>query len=262
MGNLIDIQHVLRKQHVEALVQEIRDLYSLAGDVWRDFVGLVEKDLTEAIRQLPDFIERARDVNGPDRAFVEAVAGGPNHDWIVPLFNVIGVHYPMLDRDLRGLFLRHCLNYLDHLNYIYSQNHVQGLRGPLLVADIIVNRGLYYPGFELEVEFLKNHPTVRQIIKDKSTDMRTFWMCLAVVWNGEWTTLPVRRWYYRKNSDLVEQTLDYIAATASVYARRRARKEHRRLELVLSRRLNSFDPDLHDRIRAKVKEANWILFKE
>src|SRR3989338_7993034 len=117
MGDLLDFEKAYHERAVSKLMNQLGTMYQQANGVANDYYQLMLENPEEAIQRLPEFIERARDIN-PVRAY-EAMAGGPNQDWIGPLFNIVGTIYPELDRTAREQGLRQCMNFLDGLNYLY-----------------------------------------------------------------------------------------------------------------------------------------------
>jgi hypothetical protein len=85
------------------------------------------------------------------------------------------------------------------------------------------------------------------------------WFCLAVLWKGAHVSEPVREWYYHKFPKLLEDTLNVPAALAY-----RASTSRNALELgseeALESYLNaSFDPSLHERIRARIAKGSLVI---
>jgi hypothetical protein len=256
MGEIIHAEKSFRERQIDKLIRGLADLYDDATDNWTTFAVLAGKNLPEAIKRLPEFIKRARDTN-PNRAFVEAVAGGPNQDWIVPLMNVLGECYESLERNEREQIVRHCLNYFGGLNYLYSQNHVEMLTSPLLITDILMSRWLYWPGLSKQRAFLGN-PTVDDMVSKDQETMGSFWVCLAIIWNDDSITLPVRQWYYKNYPDIVEKTLSFAAAHTYFCAKGKVQNGED-IGLHINSFLNTvYDPVLHKRIREKIKESSWI----
>ncbi len=67
------------------------------------------------------------------------------------LYNAVGSIYPLLDRRQRDNIIRAHLNQFDRLNYLaVNSNHTPNIREPMLLADIIIARPLYWPGLNDE----------------------------------------------------------------------------------------------------------------
>ena len=104
------------------------------------------------------------------RAFIESLAGGPNE--VVPsaVYNAVGAVYPYLERPQRDKALRQILNILDGINYRYVQSsHTPFIREPLLLADITICRGIYWPGLEEGVNLMKRYSCFAEL-KEKTID--------------------------------------------------------------------------------------------
>ena len=251
-----------RRELVDRLLGEFEQLNQAAVINGQTFAELAESDLLEAISRLPEFIEKTRNIN-PGRSFVEAVAGGPNQDWIVPLFNVVGEFYPELERDVRKSFLRQCLRYLDQRNYFEAQNHVEMLEDPMLIADVIINRSLYWPGFRQFADLLRTCRTKDELVQVPDYKLGSFWTCLAVMWNGDWITLPLRQWYYQNYADLLDRSLCFAAAKTHTRVERMATESELQFFDCVTTYLNErFDSTLHDRIQDRMKQKKWILLEE
>ncbi len=156
MSNVLERADLFRRKSFQRVASQISTAYNLTGDNAEDFRALAENNLGEAIRQLPTFIERARNVN-QNRALGEGLGGGPNPDWIMPLINAVGDFYTEMELEDRKELLVRCLHYFDRLNVSYVQQHMKVMRSALLIGDIYINRWVYFPGFMEEIELLKIH---------------------------------------------------------------------------------------------------------
>ncbi|MDD5251982.1 MAG: hypothetical protein PHT12_05100 [Patescibacteria group bacterium] len=239
---------------VGAVLSQMRGMYGQAGDVIAEFAALAETDLPAAIGQLPDFIARIRRLN----QCPEAMCGGPNPDWVMPIVNAIGDSYAGLDAATREAFLRHCLRLFDGLNCIYVRLHVVRMLDALLVADITMNRPNYWPGLERECELLKRCPTSELLAQESTECLTTFWMALAVIW-GDAATLPVRRWYYQHYGESVTRALDYAASVVVLSGERRSSGGEGDFETCVQGSLDrNFDPAWHVQIWERVRANPWI----
>lgn len=229
-----------------------------ANEVANSYLQLMLENPILAIRQLPKFIEQARDINeGGARGFVEAVAGGPNYDWTAPMLDIIGIVYPELDKESRKEGLLGCLGFLDRLNYFNSQNNVELINEPWLVADIIINRGLYWCGYAQYCDLLercKKWPDFQKEIKSARSE---FWLSLAVV-QPECSSLEVRANYYKQFSGLIDRTQDAIAAMTFNHAQDANKRDGTSIEGYIEKSLSKYDVLLHEAIRRKMKEEKWI----
>ena len=82
---------------------------------------------------------------------------------------------------------------------------------------------------------------------------------MAIMWNGDHVTLPLRRWYYEVHADLLDATLDFVAAREYTGAEKDESFEMGELLSCFETRLKRWDSVLHERIRAKVQEKKWIM---
>ncbi len=130
--------------HVEPLARMLMDDPDKAIDM---IAGVYNKALDDAY-------------TGEDgvnnRAFIEAIAGGPMETIPANVYNAVGVVYPHLDRARKDKALRRVLDIMDGINYGYVQeSHTPFIREPLLLADIYVVRRLYWPGLDEGKALLK-----------------------------------------------------------------------------------------------------------
>jgi len=195
----------------------------------------------EAIEYLPKYIESARDVV-QDRAFVESIAGGPNPSYTVPMINVLGVVYDELPKEVRKKGLIKCMNYLDSLNYIYSQFHMEEVHDPWLFSDIIHNRNLYWCGYKEYIDILSKDPSWEEFSKLKPKSR--FLLTLAVL-RPKYCSLEIRANYIKENPGLVDKTLDGIVAI------------HAKSEDV-ENSFAKYDVFFKDRLKEKYEEQKWI----
>lgn len=256
MGDLIDLGGVRSRRSWDSAISDLGEKYATAGTLTAEFAALAAEDPRGAIDRLSGFIERARDINS-NPAFTEAIAGGPNQDWIAPLLNVIGDLYPAFDRATRERALRTCLSYLDGLNYFYSQNHLELMDGPWLVGDILINRGLYWCGYARQCELLTAHTTWDACAPLVEAARSKFWFAMAVI-NREYASPGVRHGFYGAYPRLVDHTLDAIAGLTQTHAEHRAARGDVLIEESVSHSLNRYDPNVHDEIRQKIIAHEWI----
>jgi len=238
------------------MLEQLEVMSKKAGNNFSALRELATENLPEAIRRLPEFIATARDVG--NRAY-ESMAGGPNQDWIVPLFDIIGESYADLDVESRTAFLRHLMNYFNSLRYDYSQNHVELINSGALVADIVATNGLYWPGLDRPRHKLagKDPDALKRMPHE---ELDSFWIALALIYNGESSTLPIRQWYYKAFPDAVTSAISYLAAAFGITAEERTKEKGTRFEDELNASLNRrLDPALHDRVRARVAERAWLI---
>lgn len=220
---------------------------------------LMCRDPRQGIRRLPEFMERIRDVNS-DRAFVEAVAGGPNPHWTGSLLDVLSMIYPEVDRDLQVEALTTCLYFLDRQNYFTSQENVELIKDPWLVRDIIINFSLYWPGFQKYVDLLEANRDIASFKKALGKVQNGVWMAWAVI-HSDFASLPVRKWYYENFPELIDHTLDAIAGITFDHAEHDWENKKIPIEEGIEKRIKKYDPFLHRAIHQKVSERKWIKIK-
>jgi len=253
---VVDFQGRLNKKRIDQFMAKLDGIYGLAADIAAEFSELLAQNPLEAIEKLPEFIDRTRDIN-ENRAYVEAVAGGPNQDWSGPLLGLVGTVYPDLTKEEWVVALRKVLDFLDRQNYINAQDHVREIQEPLLIGDIILNRPLYWPGFEPESNFLRRHNQVASFRKAVEKREEDFWLAFATI-RVKYASLPVRQWFYRRFPSLVARTIE--AAGAIICKNMRyAEEKGEDPEEELQRQLAKYDPDTHPAILEAVAKQGWVL---
>ena len=257
MGEVIDFTEQKFKRQAKKFVEQISSLYDMASELSEEYSQLLSQDPKKSIEMLPIFIKRLREVN-PEPG-MEALSGGPNQDWIAPLFNVLGGIYPFIERDARKEGLIQCLNYLDGLRYDYSQNHVELIHEPWLVGDILVNRNLYWCGFKRPTEILAKSRTWKDFLKNKGES--DFFLTLAITC-PEYSSLEVRKNFYKEFPEMLDRTEDGIAALTYENSENESKKTGEDIQLLIDRRMIKYDPLLHNDIRRKIEERKWIKLEK
>jgi hypothetical protein len=255
MGEVVSLEERQRRKSVDALVNSIGGMYDSAGEFAEEFLDLAMNDPMQAVEQLPRFIAKARSINPPG---IEAMAGGPNHDWVAPMFNVLGAVYPFLPPDAREKGLRKCIDYLDGLNYFYSQNHVELIDEPLLVADIKINRYLYWPGYKHATALLEKYRGWDEF-KEHMGEVRSEFFRTYPILKPKYASLNVRTGFAKEFPDLLERLLGAAAALTWDKAESIAKQDGKPYDSLLTEYMNDFDPLLHGMIHAKIGERNWIV---
>lgn len=259
MGDLLDFEKASRERMIGKLVSQCGMMYQQAGVVVDEYLTLMSQNPKEAIRRMPKFIDRVRDVN-PVRAY-EAMAGGPNQDWTGPLLDTLGIVYPQLEKDTREEGLRQCLNFLDGLNYVNSQDNVALINEPWLASDIVITRPLYWCGYKQYCDLAEQNKSWKDFSEKMNSARSAFWLAMAVT-HPEYASLEVRDKFYKQFPTLMDRTKDAIAAMVAVYGGRKAKREGFELAGCIDERLAKHDPMLHDKIRVKIEEKKWVLLKE
>ena len=122
-AKILSYENKLQERIIDGLIGQIESKNQEALDIANSYYKLMMDDPISAINELTSYIEQARNVN-ESRAFLEAIAGGPNHDWTGPMLDIIGIVYPSLEREARTNGLKKSLNFLNGLNYFNSQYNV------------------------------------------------------------------------------------------------------------------------------------------
>lgn len=208
---------------------------------------------------MPSFLDQVRGINGS--RWCESIAGGPNTDFTVPILGIIGAMYPYLENDQQREGLVRCLDYLDGINCLYSQNHVQRIDEPWLVRDIIISRPAYWCGYEQYTALLKEHPAWADFSKRIDTADSEFWLAIAVT-RHKYSSLEVRTRFYKNFPELTDRTLDAIAGITFEESRRCHEGCKKTLEEDIADSMAMYDPLLHRDIYQKMGEKNWILLAE
>lgn len=259
MGDILDFEKAYRERMIDRLMNQFGTMYQQAGVVADDYFKLMLENPEEAIRKMPEFIDRARDIN-PVRAY-EAMAGGPNHDWTGPMLDILGTVYPELERNTREKGLRQCMNFLDGLNYFNSQDNVALINEPWLASDIVITRPLYWCGYEQYCDLAKQNKSWKDFSEKMKSARSSFWLAMAIT-RPEYASLEVRKNFHEQFPTLMDRTKDAIAAMVAVYGARRAEREGLELADCINEELVKRDPILHKDIRAKIEEKKWVLLKE
>ena len=259
MADIINIQDFTGRKSAERVFGEITGLYAKAKLVIEEFNSFMENDPVSGIKMLPEFVEKIRNVN-PEPGY-ESLAGGPNTDWTGPILNILGAYYPTLDRTVRKQGLILAMDFLDRLSYDQSQDHVELVHEPWLAGDIILTRPLYYPGYSECIDLLKECSKWPEFVKNSHKIRSAFFMALAIT-RPEYSSLEIRTKFYKTHPELVDRTLDFIAALSFYKSRKFMEEEKIPEEAAVTKSLLHYDPLLHDNIQKKVKDHNWIRLSE
>ena len=242
------------------------------------FQELAQRDPEAAIKELPRFIDKALKVG--NSFFSGMMCGGPAPEATAPFLDVIGAIYPSLSPILRGAALERVLNFLDGLNYFNSQNNVALIHEPWLVRDILVNRRLYWPGFNQYTDELKEVEgwadfDVRffvdqeegKILSVPSTAMLSYSLGRVDVGYD----LPiVRNTFAEAFPDVVDRTKDFAAALicdgAHYNFKIQPSDEERTLfhrppstyEQEVRASLEEYAPEWRDDLECKIDDRKWI----
>lgn len=239
---------------------EMRTMDQQAADITANYDEQVRIDPEGAIKRLKSALEVVRNVVR-DRAFVEAIASGPNPEYTGSILQLAGRVYPTLDKEARKIVLSCCLTFLDSLRYGVSQENVEYINEPWLVGDILVNRGLYNPGYEHEARILNENKTWNDLRPHLESARSAFWICLAITRIG-FASPEIQFRFYTLFPSLTDRTKDVIAALITKYAKQDHEKTGVDFEQALNDHISSFDPQIHQDIRKKILEEKWIDLEE
>ncbi|MBS3167011.1 hypothetical protein J4403_02280 [Candidatus Woesearchaeota archaeon] len=248
------------QKFISEMVSILGEQYSKANSIAQEFQTLLFENPLRAVKNLRSYIERIRDISS-NRAFGESMAGGPNQDTIVPVFNVLGFVYPALDREVRKEGLRQCLNYLDGLRYDYSQNHVELIDEPWLVGDIVSNRSLYWCGYQQQTDLLKKNPIWKDFIKVMTNTQSEFWLAIAVA-HPEYSSLEIRTNFYKLFPQLTDRTTDAMAAIVYNWSLNRSKAYGIPLEQEIQEQIKKIDRSLYSKLIKKIEEKKWIRLED
>ena len=233
---------------------EVESMYRQAREVADEYYQLMLENPEEAIQKLPEFIDKAR---GSTKGY-DSMAGGPNHDWTSHMLDILGIVYPGLERDMRENGLKRCMNFLDGLNYVNSQDNVSLINEPWLASDIVITRPLYWCGYTQYCELAEQNKSWKDFSEKLKYVRSAFWLAMAIT-HPEYASLEVRKNFQEQFPRLMDRTKDALAAMAAVYGGRKAEREGLEVDACIEERLAKHDPLLHDDIRKKIEEKKWIL---
>ncbi len=134
---------------------------------------LLREDPRKAIEMVPSILDRGLNTaytqeDGTNvRSFVQATCGGPCETVPQAVYNAVGDAYPMLSRELKDRAVCTISRILDRQNYLTSQLQIEGLREPLLIADLVLaSNHLYWPGLNEGCSLLKKYDDFFEIWKE------------------------------------------------------------------------------------------------
>ncbi|MFA6461326.1 MAG: hypothetical protein WCV90_03595 [Candidatus Woesearchaeota archaeon] len=257
---LIDLVPRIRERAFERVLGELSSTYSQAGDVLLEYQQLMHRSPLEAIQQLDSYLERMRECQPEPGA--ESYAG-PNPEFNVPLLNLTGTIYPVLEREERTIALQQTLNFLSGINTRYVHQHMELIQEPWLFMDILINRWSFFPGCEGYKELTRTCNTWHALRRHLPVE-NSFLLAFSVLhtrWDdGPGTNLPARTQFYRTFPELTDRSLDAIAALSYEAARWAEREQGTNLQTSIDHSLDYYDPEMHQKIRDKIKEHKWIMF--
>jgi hypothetical protein len=83
------------------------------------------------------------------------------------VYNSIGAIYPLLNVENRKKVVKNTLNEFDGIRYdVVNRDYTPQIREPLLLADIIIQREIYWPGLHDEEKIWKENKSFSKIEKE------------------------------------------------------------------------------------------------
>ncbi len=110
--------------------------------------GLVERVSAEILASGTEHLEELAELVA-NKKYPRVLGLGDDFVPETKLYSVLGALYPQLPREKKDRVIGACLSQMDKVNLVYVQNnHTAYIREPLLLADICITRGVYWPGLE------------------------------------------------------------------------------------------------------------------
>jgi hypothetical protein len=259
MGETNNPEDEIRKRFINKFASQISGMNNKAENIVNSYYNLLLKDQKMAIQKLPEYIERARDIN-PERDFVETVAG-PNHDWTGPIMDMLGAFYPSMDKDTRKIGLLKCLGFLDYIRSDYCQYNVEMITEPWLVADIVINRPLYWCGYMSCGKLLQENTLWSDFSKHLDSVQNMFLMSMAVT-EPKYASAEIRYYFYDQYPEMIDRTLDAIAAIVYDSAQRHNKYRGTNVQEYINEHIAIRDKIYHKQILRKMDEKKWIKLDE
>lgn len=238
--------------------EDISKLYGQAGRIIGQYAALMEENPKDALARTSEYLDKVRAVNS-NQAYTEAIAGGPNQDWIAPILDIAGSRYAEAPKSTRKVIIQHHLGYLDKLNYTYSQDHVAMLHNPLVVRDILFNNVLYWPGYAYQKAFLQRPGVTwddfNLFILTESPSPVFAGLALS---KAEYGSREIKDRFYKEAPDLLDGVLDLVAGITfrdSTAVAENGSDVVEEAEQLISK----YDHVLHHRIRQKLAKADWLI---
>ncbi len=142
--------------------------------------ALLEKNPDEGIKQIRKAYDSGLDYaytsNGKNnRAFVEAIAGGPHEAVPAAVYNVVGKVYPRLTKEQKYAALEKIIGIMDGFNSEDVQtSHTSNIHEPLLLSDIVIARWIYWPGLYEGKQLIKKYGEYSRFEKEMMDESGLF----------------------------------------------------------------------------------------
>lgn len=251
MAQVIDFGTRVREREFSKVAEDLSRKYGRAEEILSEYLLIAVSDPNKAMNELSRFLKKVRDLNSPN------VTGGPNPEWTGPLLDVVGMLYPMLNKNTRKESLVTCLDFLDSQNFYNSQEQVSYINEPWLVSDIIINRSIYWCGYGEYADLISKHSEWEDLLNNIREIRSEFFFALALM-QPEYSSLNIRANYYKKFPELKDRTEDAIATFIADIAQLGFREDNIPIEETIGIELLRYDSALHDNIRSKIKEEKWV----
>lgn len=250
---------------IERLIKEIESkFFGYEVAVFENiepFAQLLKDNPKTAIARIREVYEATIDrAYGKDRVIVDTFAGGPIESLNYPLYNAVGAVYPYLDREARDDALRGVLSILDFINCVYVQEgHTNGIREPLLLADIVLCRGVYWPGYEWETSEVKKYAEFATLQAERMGDRglfnpragrSDFLMACAILFDKD---CPFREEYARAANPIFLERVVRAVVAIDLGAAPPNRLDEEKIKVQAS-----FPPSLRDRVEKYYQEGGWV----
>lgn len=85
-----------------------------------------------------------------------------------------------------------------------------------------------------------------------------FWFTFTVI-HPKYSSLDIRKNYYKEYPELIDLTLDATAAIIDCVGRYEKWKNNKEYSDTLNSEMHNFDPLFHKIIRSKILEKKWII---
>lgn len=251
-------------EFISAIIERVDATYEDAHAFAEAYRRKMADDPEEALAMLEDYIQEARRP-GPDRehqGFVEAVAGGPNPDYVAPIINVLEVTYSGLEEEQRSAAFKTVLKYLDGLNFINAQSHVELMRNPHLIADITANRPQYWPGYRRHADFLESNPDWQEVEEYlEHPNVSPYFFTLAVLREGH-ASEEIKERFYAEHPALVDVSLDGLAVRIYDRALRQADQPGGSFDASAEGQLEKYDDRFRQELVLRLAEPRYIRLPE
>ena len=244
---------------VSTVMTQLGAEYEDAQQFAESYQAKMQENPGEALAMLETYIEESRrpGPNREHRAFVEAVAGGPNPDYIVPIINVVGETYSGLDPEQRQAAGTVILKHLDELNFINAQGHLEQLDNSELLADILYNRPFYWPGFRVYTDFLKNDPSWAEVVGRFESAPSCCLFGIAVLYQNGASAETGER-FREEYPQAVDGAVTVIAARADQHARRPDREDGASYYQSLANQLERYDPEVQPMLLTRAEDSKAL----